>query len=228
MGAGNVGLVYARWGHLSHAPFRVLAYMALRTLDDDDPPQFWGGRESLAVALGRIVPKPQDEQSRRERKAAFEAVKEMTTVLKKAGAVELVEAARPGRNAVYALNLHRRMVGLEPPPSQNESPRFDTEGMVGSEHPPVVGVQTPPVVGAEPADGGRSAPTRGEEEELTTNEGGGRADLRDARHHSAHAREDDEKISSPPPPRTPGPACGGCGTELDPDGTCFMCGPRRQ
>ena len=53
MGAGNVGLVYARWGHLPHAPFRVLAYMALRTLDDGDPPRFWGGRESLAVALGR-------------------------------------------------------------------------------------------------------------------------------------------------------------------------------
>src|SRR5574341_1281057 len=171
MGAGNVGLVYGLWGHLPHAPFRVLAYMALRTLDDDDPPQFWGGRESLALALGRIVPKPEDEQSRRERKAAFEAVKEATSTLRRLGAIELVEAARPKRNAVYALNLHRRMVEVQPPPFANDSPDACREAMVGAESPPVVGAQTPPVVGGEPADGGGSAPTRREVGGITNNEG---------------------------------------------------------
>lgn len=130
MGAGNVGLVYARWGHLPHAPFRVLAYMALRTLDDGDPPRFWGGRESLAVALGRLVPKPEDEQSRRERKAAFEAVKEVTATLRRLGAIEIIEPARPTRNAVYALNLHHRMVGAEPPPLRDSHASLD-EPMMG-------------------------------------------------------------------------------------------------
>ncbi len=220
MGAGNVGLVYARWGKLPHAPFRVLAYMALRTLDDDDPPMFWGGRESLAVALGRIVPKPQDEQSKRERKAAFEAVKDVTSTLRRFGAIELVEEARPKRNAVYALNLHRLMVGAESPPSPPEPSALGHGEMVGAETPPVVGVQTPPVVGAEPADGGGSTPTRREGREITTNEGIGRVDLRSPRLLSARAREADDRISTP---RVPGPACGECGTELDPDGSCFVC-----
>ncbi len=220
MGAGNVGLAYARWGHLPRAPFRVLAYMALRSLDDDDPPMFWGGRESLAVALGRLVPKAEDDESKRQRKAAFEAVKEMTTALKKAGAIEQVEAARPKRNAVYALNLHRLMVGAEPPPFPARSSTTDQEVMVGGDTPPVVGAQTPPVVGAEPADGGGSTPTQREGREITTNEGVGRADLRSPRLLSARAREADDRISTP---RVPGPACGECGAELDPDGSCFVC-----
>jgi hypothetical protein len=236
MGAGNVGLVYARWGHLPHVPFRVLAYMALRTLDDDDPPLFWGGRDSLAAALGRIVPKPEDDAAKRERRAAFQAVKEAVTTLRKYGAAELVEDARPGRNAVYALNLHRRMVVAEPTPS-SDGPVLPPEGlMVVAEPTPVVVVGPTPVGEAEPVIGVGSATPRGEVGGSTSNKGGGRADLRNARYHSARAREDDDEISPPTPPtptdepprptrvpiRIDGPTCP-CGALLDPDGSCFVC-----
>jgi hypothetical protein len=62
MGAGNVKAVYALWADLPDRPFRVLAYMALTAKDADDPPMFWGGRESLAVAIGRKV-SPNDSEA---------------------------------------------------------------------------------------------------------------------------------------------------------------------
>ncbi len=49
-----------------------------------------------------------------------------------------------------------------------------------------------------------------------------RAGVRSPRLLSARAREADAKISSPTP-RVPGPTCGMCGTELDPDSSCFVC-----
>lgn len=143
MGAGNVGLVYATWSQLNHAPFRVLVYMALRTLDKDEPPMFWGGREELAFALGRAIPEGNDPESIRVRKAAYEAVKDVMKTLKKAGAVTLERPAMTGQNAVYALHLR--------------------SGLVGAETPPVMGAETPPQVGAESATGGGSPPTQGEE-----------------------------------------------------------------
>jgi hypothetical protein len=62
MGAGNVKAVYALWADLPDRPLRVLAYMALTAKDADDPPMFWGGRESLAVAIGRKV-SPNDSEA---------------------------------------------------------------------------------------------------------------------------------------------------------------------
>jgi hypothetical protein len=151
MGAGNVALVFARWGQLNHAPFRALTYMAHRSLDNDNPPRFWGGREEIAFALGRVVPEGLDDSSIRQRKAALEAVKDVMKALKAAGAVTQVQASKPGQRAVYVLNLRSRMVGAETPP--------------------VVGAQPPLMVGAEPAIGGGSTPPRGVEEELGLSSG---------------------------------------------------------
>ncbi|MFP3671185.1 hypothetical protein SB717_39580, partial [Priestia sp. SIMBA_032] len=59
---------------LEHRPFRALAYMALVSMDRDDPPKYWGGRDDLAVALGYPMPQaPADDnkgQSATEARAA--------------------------------------------------------------------------------------------------------------------------------------------------------------
>lgn len=109
MGAGNVKLAFFHWGDLPHAPFRALTYMALVSLDDDRPPRYWGGREHLAIALGRDVPARNDEDPdvTRERRAAFRAVDRVVADLTKAGAIETIEEARHYRNATYALRLWR-------------------------------------------------------------------------------------------------------------------------
>lgn len=104
MGAGNIKLVYARWADLSHAPFRLLAYMALVSRDEDDPPCFWGGRETLALGLGRLVDMDGTEAAR---KSAFRAVERNVSHLVKAGAVLTGPSPRPGRAATYILDLDR-------------------------------------------------------------------------------------------------------------------------
>ncbi len=106
MGAGNVKAAYARWGHLDHGPMRVLVFMAVTALDEPEP-RFWGGREVLSCALGRIVADASttDPEQIAERRAAFKALDRMIAPLVKAGAIRVVSRACPGRNAVYALNL---------------------------------------------------------------------------------------------------------------------------
>lgn len=114
MGSANVGLAYARWGHLPDRPFRLLAFMALVSLDEDDPPMFYKGREAMAVALGRILPPapaPTDfsdraEQFRKARRADFEAVKNALRPLTKIGVVVCERESGPGQVAVYSLRLH--------------------------------------------------------------------------------------------------------------------------
>jgi hypothetical protein len=113
MGVRNVGLVYARWVHLPDRSFRALTYMALRSLDDDDPPMFWGGREELAFALGKIVPpEPADsdlsaraEQYRKQRASDFQAVKMAVMKLTSVNVVTLERKSRGGLPAMYALHL---------------------------------------------------------------------------------------------------------------------------
>jgi hypothetical protein len=122
MGTENVKLVFARWVHLPHASFRILNFMALVTMDEDNPPVYWRGREPLAYALGRMTPpRPADsdksaraEEFRRARRADFEAVKVAMRPLAKAGVAEVVQQAAPGRNAVIALHLHAATGKAEP------------------------------------------------------------------------------------------------------------------
>ena len=114
MGAGNVKAVYAQWRQLPHAPFRLLAYMAVVSLDAPDgniPARlFFAGREAMAVALGSMPPpeNPDDPAVMRERRAAFgrrsdRALKELVET----GAVRRVKAAGHYSNAHYALNILR-------------------------------------------------------------------------------------------------------------------------
>jgi len=94
MGARNVSAAFAMWAHLDHAPFRVLVGMALMSLDQTSaegrPARvYFGGEDAMVELLGR------------SRAAAYRAL----ATLKKAGAVEVVDAGRSGHRAVYKLRL---------------------------------------------------------------------------------------------------------------------------
>jgi hypothetical protein len=107
MGAGNVKLVFAHWAHLDGQAFKVLTYMALTTKDADQPPRYWDRWETLAVAIGRLVPDERegDENARLERQAALRAVNRATAELVTAGALSVIHRSSPGRNTVYELSL---------------------------------------------------------------------------------------------------------------------------
>ncbi|NUL43861.1 hypothetical protein F7P69_01415 [Cellulosimicrobium funkei] len=96
MGARNVAKVFAFWKHLDHRQVRGLTFMANMSLDDDEPPVYFGGWESLSVALG----KDPDASPDSARKAATRVISE----LRKAGAVEASPAVNQSR-ARYALTL---------------------------------------------------------------------------------------------------------------------------
>lgn len=108
MGAKNVKTVYANWAHLRDGPFRLLVFMANTALDSDVEPRYWGGREALAIALGRfrrIAGGRTPEEEARERDAAYLAVKRALRQLKNSGAITTLNVAGPGTRSDYRLNL---------------------------------------------------------------------------------------------------------------------------
>lgn len=88
--------VFVWWAHLPDQPFRLLTYMALTSKDDDSPPRFWGGREALAIGIGRKPPHTETD---------FRAVGRAMGKLARAGAVELEQHSSPGRRANYLIHL---------------------------------------------------------------------------------------------------------------------------
>jgi hypothetical protein len=171
MGVGNVKLTFVYWGTcgLPGGPFRLLVYMAMRSRDGDSKPTFWAGREDLAYGLGRQVPTGDDPASKKARAAAFQAVKDALAVLAKRGAIVTKERARPGKNAVYQLNLApgRGRDSLPHPPVENlEDPGdnpVDNQG-TGEENPTPNGVGNPYAMG-------KGFPTEWGREILGTGEG---------------------------------------------------------
>lgn len=98
MGYQNVARAYTFWArHLTHAPFRVFVYMCLATLDDADPPRYYGGQEALCEALGRTR-----DMSHADVQAVSAAMRE----LRRKGAIETVVTGVRGRRAEYLLNLN--------------------------------------------------------------------------------------------------------------------------
>lgn len=124
LGAGNVKLTYARWPDLPDLPFRVLAYMALVSMDEDPAPSYWGGWEALALAAGRVVPDRSDDPGMvKVRRAALKAVNSATRTLIDRGAIRVKQAAAPGRNATYELIFANRTVHGERAPSGGNGAR---------------------------------------------------------------------------------------------------------
>lgn len=121
-----------RWAHLPHAAFRLLCFMAVVTKDDGDPPMFYQGQDSLAMALGMSP-----DADNKTRQATFRQVRRHMEVLIDAKCVERITAGAPGRNAEYALHLSmdRRTVtdpqtaDADRPPSGGERRSFsDSNG----------------------------------------------------------------------------------------------------
>jgi hypothetical protein len=138
VGATNVKAVYAWWSHLADQPFRLLAYMALTAKDDDSPPRFWGGRESLAIGIGRTPPHTETD---------FRAVGRAMGKLRSAGAVELEQHSSPGRRANYVIRLQPGTQDTERPlntgqlvtgtPDTNRSEQVSlTDGTPDTDRPP--------------------------------------------------------------------------------------------
>lgn len=107
MGAKNVGQVFTQWGHLPGTPFRLLVYMALRSLDADALPRYWGGRDDLARALGRELPPDTDDSpaAERQRTAAYKAVKVAVRQLVDCKAIAPLRRAYSGQRQEWALAL---------------------------------------------------------------------------------------------------------------------------
>jgi hypothetical protein len=181
--------------------------MALTSKDDDNPPKFWGGRESLVVALGRALPDPDDdsEDASRERNAAFRAVRAATTLLTKRGAIGVFRAAGPHHRQEWTLNLTRTVVHEKRAPVVHEKRAERCTKNVLTVHE-------------------KRAPKEEEEDRgLTTGEM--KADLRYLGTGSAHTRERNDEPDSSTVTDHHEPTCPDCGTVLDPGGACFMCQP---
>lgn len=105
MGAELVGLVSTKWAHLrSLSQYKILTRMALTALDKPGGPNkpaatFFGGWESLAMALGRDIPDPDDYSGEAviRRKCVRDEVIRQTSALERLGAIKpLVD--KPGRD----------------------------------------------------------------------------------------------------------------------------------
>jgi hypothetical protein len=110
MGASNVAAVFIYWRRLPHAPFRLLVYMALVSMDADDPPKYWGGWQALAEALGRKMPATHADRV---------AVTTALTTLRQEGAISRAVNPARGRRAEYLLHL------MAPPTRQAEPAQRD-------------------------------------------------------------------------------------------------------
>lgn len=155
MGAGNAMQVYKHWNHLSHRAHRLLAYMALRTLDAHDPPKYWAGRDSLAEALGYDMPQapeeddttPEAEAMRKARATGHNAVNKVTRELVQEGALIRLHPGNFRTNATFALVLSKGEVTSDGSPidtpevTPQRSPREPLTAFVGN---PSRGVEVTP------------------------------------------------------------------------------------
>lgn len=89
----------------------VLAFMAMTARDDDEVPRYFMQRESTCIALGRMVPDalPKDDPAAaavaRERAAAFQRLKVVTSELVAAGVLKRLKRGQKNQRAEYALTI---------------------------------------------------------------------------------------------------------------------------
>jgi hypothetical protein len=170
MGARNVKRAYAAWGSLPDGPFRMLAYMALVSRDEDAQPRFYAGREALAYALGRSLTDAESEEAEglAAQRRAYKAVDRMLASLKAAGAIYVIRSASRTHHAEYGLRLGAQ----ESTPVTvvlSDAMHPDDRGPFGRESTPVSGSKAPRLVG------GKHPGHRGPQEEVGRTGGGGNA-----------------------------------------------------
>jgi len=140
VGARNVAAAYAMYPRLPHRAMRLLAYMALRSLDDDRPEaparRYFGGRDEMAEALGY------DLSTDARREAARREVRRTVAQLRAAGALGRLASGRAGNRSVYQLRLE-----LLSPRRGVDDPLQEGRGrppQEGSGRPPQGGPPAPP------------------------------------------------------------------------------------
>lgn len=158
MGAGNVKAVYALWGTLPDPAFRLLAFMALIAGDDDQPPQFWGGRELLATGLGRRPPFDA---------ADYRAVDRAMKKLRNVGALVQSRHASPMTTAQHDLVLSPDAVCRVNNSVDDGEERANTRHAASGEHTTRGGTNTRRATDEHttPGDATDDAPRRPEEQE---------------------------------------------------------------
>jgi hypothetical protein len=112
MGATLAKIVSVRWAGLPGREFKVLNRMALVALDKPSPKGqpasvYFGGWESLALALNREVPEEDgNPETIRIRKNMCDEVTKVTSALVRAGALKPpVDKARRGHQQSWVLTL---------------------------------------------------------------------------------------------------------------------------
>ena len=109
MGARLVGLAYAYAADVPLNPneFRLLGWMSLTAMDQDETPRYFDSREAAALGIGRkVADRPKNEKEQAERAAAFQAVKDAISGLVKLEAIERTKVGGNGRRAEFAIVLN--------------------------------------------------------------------------------------------------------------------------
>jgi hypothetical protein len=199
MGAHLVTLALSRWApHISDTAFRVLVRMAVTALDNEGE----NGRPARVYFGGRellaMTLRTQGGSPKTAHKRVQKAIAELIGI----GAIERLGAAYNGQRQAYRLILTELSTGrkggpTDPPLGGSTDPPLDEKG--GSVESLKGGPTDPP---KEP--GGTTTDLERCEEDV------GRPPTQ-----VQTAREDRREQAE----------CS-CGVVLDPDGSCFMCGPR--
>jgi len=139
MGIGNVTEIQTTWGHLPDQAHRLAVYMGRVATDKER--EFYGGRELLAIGLGRPVPtEPDDDddsddarEARKLRKATFEAVRRCMRYLESVGFIEQTRA--PARKQTTRYKLNPSFNGPDEPwPVTGQTNRGPSKGSTGQTH----------------------------------------------------------------------------------------------
>ncbi|SKB86180.1 hypothetical protein SAMN05660916_03018 [Arthrobacter sp. 31Cvi3.1E] len=148
LGAQNVSKAFTLWRSLTDQPFRALTYMALVSMDSDNPPTYWGGRDALAEALGHTLPAAESEDAEAAaqiREKAYRAVKRALKSLHQEGAIQTIKPASFRSHAVYGIMLR---IGVDncPQGTEKEPPKgTDETPPKGAEKEPPKGTDETPV-----------------------------------------------------------------------------------
>lgn len=112
MGIQLANVVSVSWAHLPERQFKVLMRMALTALDvpnkKGQPAHvFWGGWETLALAMNRDVPAEDDPrlEAQTRRRTLVSEVARTTRLLVDAGAIKPQETARRGHQQTWLLTV---------------------------------------------------------------------------------------------------------------------------
>lgn len=227
MGAQNVAAAYVGFKHLTHAQMRLLAFMALVSLDKPSggqlPRRYFGGHTALAAALGlELPPAPSAELVKswaankgrplksdtspaavaaRTHWSTLETLRRCLRALEVAGAIRTVRPGSGGAATEYEItvNLAQRQVGAGP----SALPQPDVGGEPGDLPQREVGAQPQPDVGGHPQPDVGFTPNLTLGTGTMRNQGGVQEEPELTHLHHVTARDDDAGDETTDPDECP-------------------------